>query len=203
MKIKAFVLGAIAAASFAMTASAAVTFDGSATVTQLNTSDPGLVLYANPIHFGPFTLDLDTATATPRSFTANVLTIGTNEGSIGLGEDTRWFDIALSFAFTSPTGVATGTQLTGSTRGVWLTQEGIVRWDSPIVFNFGDGGSFRLTLSDVDFGTPGSATVRGTFRLLSEPTPAVPEPASWAMMIAGMGVVGASMRRRKVAVSFA
>jgi len=39
------------------------------------------------------------------------------------------------------------------------------------------------------------------------PTPpasgAVPEPATWAMMIAGMGVVGASMRRRKVAVSFA
>lgn len=31
----------------------------------------------------------------------------------------------------------------------------------------------------------------------------VPEPATWAMLIAGMGVVGASMRRRKTAVSFA
>ena len=32
---------------------------------------------------------------------------------------------------------------------------------------------------------------------------AVPEPATWAMMIAGFGIVGASMRRRKVAVRFA
>jgi hypothetical protein len=31
----------------------------------------------------------------------------------------------------------------------------------------------------------------------------VPEPATWAMMIGGFALVGASMRRRKVAVSFA
>jgi len=33
--------------------------------------------------------------------------------------------------------------------------------------------------------------------------PAVPEPASWAMMIVGIGFVGASMRRRKVSIAFA
>lgn len=32
---------------------------------------------------------------------------------------------------------------------------------------------------------------------------AVPEPASWAMMIAGFGLVGASMRRRVAKVSYA
>ena len=31
----------------------------------------------------------------------------------------------------------------------------------------------------------------------------VPEPATWAMMIAGFGLVGAAMRRRKVQVRFA
>jgi|GEM_PF-1108259 len=34
-------------------------------------------------------------------------------------------------------------------------------------------------------------------------TPGVPEPASWAMMIAGLSLIGLSLRRRKVAASFA
>jgi hypothetical protein len=33
--------------------------------------------------------------------------------------------------------------------------------------------------------------------------PGVPEPATWAMMIGGLGLVGASLRRRATAVSFA
>lgn len=33
--------------------------------------------------------------------------------------------------------------------------------------------------------------------------PAVPEPATWAMMILGFGAIGASMRRRKTPLSFA
>ncbi len=32
---------------------------------------------------------------------------------------------------------------------------------------------------------------------------AVPEPATWAMMIGGFALAGAAMRRRKTAVSFA
>lgn len=34
-------------------------------------------------------------------------------------------------------------------------------------------------------------------------TPAVPEPASWALMITGFGLVGAAMRRRATTVRFA
>jgi hypothetical protein len=40
-------------------------------------------------------------------------------------------------------------------------------------------------------------------RVLTVGAPAVPEPASWAMMIGGMAVVGAAMRRRQTQVSFA
>ena len=34
-------------------------------------------------------------------------------------------------------------------------------------------------------------------------TPGVPEPATWAMMIGGFGLIGGAMRRRRVAISFA
>lgn len=34
------------------------------------------------------------------------------------------------------------------------------------------------------------------------PVPGVPEPASWALMIAGFGMVGASLRRRAMTVAF-
>jgi len=45
-------------------------------------------------------------------------------------------------------------------------------------------------------GVAGSnATYAGTINVAAA-TPAVPEPASWAMMIAGFGLVGTAMRRR-------
>ena len=34
-------------------------------------------------------------------------------------------------------------------------------------------------------------------------TAAVPEPASWALMVLGFGAIGSALRRRKIAVSFA
>jgi|GEM_PF-1815519 len=40
-------------------------------------------------------------------------------------------------------------------------------------------------------------------RAIGPNTSPVPEPASWAMLIAGMGIVGASMRRRRTQVRFA
>jgi hypothetical protein len=49
----------------------------------------------------------------------------------------------------------------------------------------------------------------GSYRLTFEgsgvvvPTPGVPEPATWAMMIGGLGLVGSAMRRRAVRVAFA
>ena len=37
----------------------------------------------------------------------------------------------------------------------------------------------------------------GGFFTLTEATPAVPEPATWAMMLLGFGVIGAAMRRKR------
>ena len=49
-----------------------------------------------------------------------------------------------------------------------------------------EGGSISRSISRVLF----------TYEL-GEPAPGVPEPASWAMLIAGFGLTGAAMRRRR------
>jgi hypothetical protein len=67
----------------------------------------------------------------------------------------------------------------------WQTNESLVSFED--LFN----GPFDF--NDLSFSF---TSTRGS-------APAVPEPASWAMMIGGLGIVGAAMRRRKVSVSFA
>lgn len=73
----------------------------------------------------------------------------------------------------------------------------------------GSGGDFNLfgNTGDAPFGTWyfTLTTAGGDSMRVTSMTPAggVPEPASWAMMIGGFGMVGAAMRRRqKVQVSF-
>ena len=70
------------------------------------------------------------------------------------------------------------------------------------------GGNRGTTFYKLHFDTPTAGVVlnRGNFSggvLFATGITAVPEPASWAMLIAGMGAVGVAMRRRKVNVSFA
>jgi hypothetical protein len=59
-------------------------------------------------------------------------------------------------------------------------------------------GTYTLTINGTAFGS--KATYAGNFNVA-----AVPEPATWAMMIGGIGMVGGAMRRRRVStkVSFA
>jgi hypothetical protein len=60
----------------------------------------------------------------------------------------------------------------------------------------GDGFTATGTLSITNGGGSANA-IRFTVGDFA-PNPAIPEPATWAMMIAGFGLVGASMRRRRV-----
>lgn len=66
--------------------------------------------------------------------------------------------------------------------------------------------SINSLLYSVDL-TSGAATSLGSFGRSSliglTAIGAIPEPASWAMMIAGFGIVGASLRRRRPTLAFA
>lgn len=64
------------------------------------------------------------------------------------------------------------------------------------------GVSFSGTAFSIDFG--GTANQTGYDNItFGSANPGVPEPAAWAMMLAGFGLVGGAMRRRTANVSFA
>lgn len=64
----------------------------------------------------------------------------------------------------------------------------------------GEPGDYHLAPGTYDL----DGGYDGLFRVtVSEATTAVPEPAAWAMMVGGFGVIGAAMRRRqRTSVSF-
>lgn len=206
MNIKSHMLGLVAATAltaFAAPASA-VTVAGSVTGVNANTGS-GLIVSASG--FNSFSGNLNSVGST--FSVANLFTIGTGESSVDL-DDLFSKPVTVNLAFTSPTGTSP-TSTGGSSVGYYSLFGscslfagnggcGAVTWGAPTVFSFGNGGQFSLDLTDVTFGTPGSKIVGGTFKLL---TPSVPEPATWAMMILGMGAAGAMMRRRRQSVSFA
>jgi hypothetical protein len=65
------------------------------------------------------------------------------------------------------------------------------------------GVAFSGTARSIDFGGTANFVAFDNITFGSEIAGGVPEPASWAMMIGGLGLVGGAMRRRRTAVSFA
>jgi hypothetical protein len=77
-----------------------------------------------------------------------------------------------------------------------------LNWDwIPIGFDAGINDTYRVSLTVTGLGqSPQSLTV---YAKLGDGAGAVPEPASWAMMLGGFGLVGGAMRRRKAQVALA
>jgi len=157
----------------------------------LNDSDPGLVLHGKPILEQPYTYHLNVG----ESIHVPLFEISTNESYANL-DDLFWKEIFVTFDFSAPD-VADAVE--GQTRGRWFFQDGVVRWNGPRSFSFGDAGSFSVALMDTEFGLPGFADVWATIRYDREGVGAapVPEPATILMLGSGFMGLGWVLRRKK------
>lgn len=180
----------------------AVSFSGSYQVNALS-SDPGLVVQTQELA-DPLNFSLDNP---GDMFTVDLFKIWTDEGAIN-DDDENDAPISVDFDFTAPPSMGS---VTGATFGgsVLFFSGGRVEWDGPEVIDFGSGGQLQITLSDENFnggffgstfpGPQHGATVKATFKLLSDSTAVIPLPASLPLFMAALG--GLALLRRRTGVA--
>lgn len=119
-----------------------------------------------------------------------------------IGDQIRYDDVMGTFGGTPQTAsISFGTFLI-SALDISGTSLGFTQYAGPALFSLVDGSPvFNTGTFDLSSITSGPATIT----ISEAASGAVPEPATWAMMLIGFGAVGAAARyrRRKVRVTFA
>jgi hypothetical protein len=142
------------------------------------------------------------------SFIGRTAVPGTVSGTLnGLAANGWSMPTSITFSQgTVPIGFALGTYTSSGTVGSGINLSGGLVIDADLLFNFNAPGAFQLRLDYQDMnllhwnGSPtpliGTGNLLGFAGATYGTTSAVPEPATWAMMISGFGLLGASMRRK-------
>jgi hypothetical protein len=219
-----------AAAGVAMAASAAqaTEFKGTWSLPTIHTTGDGLLVDATKTSGAfDFTLAPDnpaTHHVNESATTINLFTIYTSETSLQ-GDDLANDPIVLKFNFSLPTPNDGPASIGGDTSGEFelfgIVQEGVLTWttgttnlyygpswlpqaDKGLLTITVNGGEFNEGIFGLDEGRREGLPVTATFDWVRDPSAsAAPEPASWALMIGGFGMAGATLRRRRASATAA
>jgi len=187
-------VGAVSAATLAMAGSAGAVVVGFGGVTG-SSSDPLADAYTTNV--GGLFFDMG-----PEKFNTIASTVGDG------------YDVATIFQFTLNNGVKNGIQLTAANTFFTDITTGVT-W-TPTFFTI-SGKTQRVTFTapgatyikpgdkfqaHVGFVTP-LDTKRYSWSANWDNSAAVPEPATWALMLGGFGFAGATLRRRREAIAVA
>ena len=141
-----------------------------------------------------------------KSFDFVYATMGTDEKWVN-GNDYSPQNITALLDFDVPdVNQSVDGQTVGFTGCLKFEQGWYVTWNDPVYTDFGDGGRFKIELSDTGVSSkfwtgpdgtcchPASADIIATITLITAPAP-VPEPAS--LLLLGVGALGLVLRRKK------
>jgi len=200
--MRKFLVAAVATAAF-MSASAA---NAASLLFNFNLADSYIdVLENNTLCLGSCALSASLALPLPvdlaieegQSATFDFAKFHVN-GGLGLGNAV----LDAGLAFTTPSLDLADTlgnafyARAGTFRHPGLLAGALIWDDSPLSFTTANGGAFTVTFNNIAGFTPGG-DAKGSVTIHVDSAGAVPEPATWAMMIAGFGLAGAALRRRR------